>query len=361
MNEKHGFQQLPAPMAIATQRWPKDTLPVVSVCCITFNHERFIRDCLDGILAQRTTFPVEIVVHDDASNDGTKEIVQRYAAEYPQLFRLILQSENQWSQGIKPRTFVFPAARGQYIAICDGDDCWIVEEKLQEQVEALELHTECDISFHPAVKNIAGDQSETICNHSYEIRIIPPQDVIRGGGGFMPTSSIMIRSDAMTRVMHFFDATPNAPIGDIPIQVIGSSPGGALFLPMVACTYRFKALGSWTERIERDETLLNTWFVNVFMMYDCLNRFLDYGYGSAIKEKIQFYYGLEQLLDARFFLSNKRYIIKRFHSYFSRTHRLLWSIATMSPISFQLVCSGIRWSRKYGVIHRTLLSCRWRS
>jgi glycosyltransferase involved in cell wall biosynthesis len=117
-----------------------DSEPVrVSICSITFNHANLIRDCLEGFLDQVCDFRVEVVIHDDASTDGTAEIIRDYAARYPQIIRPILQSENQFSKGVNPYyAYVFPATRSEYIAICDGDDHWKDPGKLAMQVAVLD-------------------------------------------------------------------------------------------------------------------------------------------------------------------------------------------------------------------------------
>jgi glycosyltransferase involved in cell wall biosynthesis len=115
--------------------------PLVSICCITYNQEKYIGDTIDGFLMQRTNFPFEIIVHDDASTDGTAEIVGKYATQYPDIIRPILQKENQWSKGIYASpTYVWPQAKGKYIALCEGDDYWTDPLKLQKQVDFLESH-----------------------------------------------------------------------------------------------------------------------------------------------------------------------------------------------------------------------------
>ncbi len=122
----------------------EDKEPLVSICCITYNHEDFIRDAIEGFLMQKTSFPIEIIIHDDASTDNTANIIEEYANKYPDLFVTILQSENQWSKGggsIYAR-FVYPRARGKYIALCEGDDYWTDPLKLQKQVDFWKLtHT----------------------------------------------------------------------------------------------------------------------------------------------------------------------------------------------------------------------------
>lgn len=128
--------------------WDSQSPILASVCCITYNHENYIREALDSILLQETDFPFEIVVHDDASTDGTAEIVLEYAKKYPRLIRTIMQSENQFSKGgLISLRFVFPEARGKYIAICEGDDYWRDKTKLQQQVTFLEDNPEYVITY----------------------------------------------------------------------------------------------------------------------------------------------------------------------------------------------------------------------
>lgn len=120
-----------------TSKWNTGVeTPLVSVCCITYNHEDFIEKSLLGFLSQETEFPFEILVHDDASTDRTAEIIQRYANEYPKIIKPIFQSENQYSKLpiISPR-FLFPVAKGDFIALCEGDDYWTHPHKLKMQVE----------------------------------------------------------------------------------------------------------------------------------------------------------------------------------------------------------------------------------
>lgn len=118
--------------------------PLVSICSITYNHAPYIRQCLDGFLMQQTTFPIEIIINDDCSTDGTTEIVKEYAEKYPDLIRPIFHEENQYQKGVKGMfaTFVFPKARGKYIAMCEGDDYWTDPLKLQKQVDFLEANPE---------------------------------------------------------------------------------------------------------------------------------------------------------------------------------------------------------------------------
>lgn len=100
--------------------------PLVSIACTTYNHEKYIALAIEGFLLQKTSFPIEIIIHDDASTDKTAEIVKSYEKIHHDLITAIYQTENQYSKGIKPYpNYVFPKARGKYIALCEGNDYWI--------------------------------------------------------------------------------------------------------------------------------------------------------------------------------------------------------------------------------------------
>jgi len=105
--------------------WKNQGKPLVSVVCITYNHEHYIKDAIEGFLIQETRFPFEIIIHDDASTDATAEISRQYAEKYPNIIRLILQEENQYSQGKNVLPIVFAKAKGEYVALCEGDDYFL--------------------------------------------------------------------------------------------------------------------------------------------------------------------------------------------------------------------------------------------
>ena len=158
----------------------KNQEPLVSICCIAFNHENFIRDAIEGILMQETSFPTEIIIHDDASTDNTAKIIKEYERKHPDLFVAIYQTENQYSQGIKPwSNFIFPRVRGKYIAICEGDDYWTDPLKIQKQVEFLEENEDYSLCVGGfIIFDDISKQKETI------IKDIKPNDAGRNGFSF---------------------------------------------------------------------------------------------------------------------------------------------------------------------------------
>ncbi len=128
--------------------WEK-TAPLVSIICNTYNHRKFIEQAIRSFLNQKGNFPFEILIHDDASTDGTQEIVKEYQRKYPSLIKPIYQTENQYSKGIKPAfVYQYPRAKGKYIALCEGDDYWTDPFKLQKQVDFLESNPEVVMCFH---------------------------------------------------------------------------------------------------------------------------------------------------------------------------------------------------------------------
>lgn len=123
----------------------------VSCICITFNHENYIEDTINGMLAQKSDYKFEIIIHDDSSTDETRNILLKYCERYPSIIRLVLQDENQYSQGKKPITFVLPLCYGEFIAYCDGDDYWLDEKKITLQANYLQNHPNVSVSSHDAV------------------------------------------------------------------------------------------------------------------------------------------------------------------------------------------------------------------
>ena len=124
----------------------------VSICCVTYNHEKYIEQALKSFLEQKVDFKYEILIHDDASTDKTADIIRKYEKLFPDIIKPIYQSVNQYSIGITNITqrYNFPRAKGKYIAICEGDDYWTDKHKLQRQVSILESHPNISICIHAA-------------------------------------------------------------------------------------------------------------------------------------------------------------------------------------------------------------------
>ena len=242
------YKFLKNPIPIRDQSWDKDNDTVVSIACITYNHEKYIRDTIEGFLMQKTTFPVEIIIHDDASTDNAADIIREYAEENPKLFSIILQDENQWSkkEGSIYGRFVFPEARGKYIALCDGDDYWTDPLKLQKQVEFLEENSSyagasCyNNSFIYKDDSIVQKNNPTDCQFkSYSF-----YDFLKTGTPGLRTCSMMYRNSNVFRNMlndNILDSKAN---GDrIFLTYMLKNTGNIALLPFVGSVYRIHSEG----------------------------------------------------------------------------------------------------------------------
>lgn len=132
--------------------------PLVSVCVTTYNHENYIAQALESLLAQRTEFGVEIIIGDDCSKDSTSDICRRYAERYPERVRLLQTQRNMGMRANYRRTI--EAARGRYVAMCDGDDYWVDEHKLEQQVKALESNPQAGLCYTRSQRFIEGEGQE---------------------------------------------------------------------------------------------------------------------------------------------------------------------------------------------------------
>ena len=223
--------------------------PIVSVCCLVYNHEPYLRDCFEGFVKQRTTFPIEILVHDDASTDHSADIIREYTAKYSDLFKPIYQTENQYSKGVKiPFEYQYPAAQGKYIALCEGDDYWTDPNKLQMQVDWLEAHPEysmcCSNAFIQSSKRtLSGPRYWKDCN-------IPVTDMICGRSCFIQTSTFLIRKS----LLDFYpDYCKKCYIGDYPLQIWAAFNGKVRYFKKKTSTYRYCHSDSFTSSSYKKE------------------------------------------------------------------------------------------------------------
>lgn len=210
-------------------------VPLASIVCITYNHEAYIRECLNGFLKQRTTFKFEVLVHDDASTDNTAKIIREYEEKYPSLFRVIYQTKNQYSQGVRPcEDILFPIANGKYIALCEGDDYWIDPYKLQKQVDHLEANMDYGLCYtQTRVYNQDKRQDEGIFGGPYEDfeKIIIHNPI--------PTLTVVARTDLLRQyVREINPSVYNWKLGDYPIWLWMSCHSKISYIPEITSCYR---------------------------------------------------------------------------------------------------------------------------
>ena len=173
-----------------------DNIPLVSIVCITYNHENFIRQAIEGFLMQNISFQIEIIIHDDASTDDTQAIIREYELKHPGLFKNIYQTQNQYSKNDLHiwGDITFPLAKGKYIALCEGDDYWTDPNKLQKQVDFLEENPKIIATFHNTEERSIGEISKsTLYNKNMETsKLFSIQNMLEFN--IVPTSSLVFRN-----------------------------------------------------------------------------------------------------------------------------------------------------------------------
>ncbi|MBR5627561.1 MAG: glycosyltransferase [Thermoguttaceae bacterium] len=254
----------------------------VSVLCLTYNHEKYIRDALEGFVSQKTNFPFEVLVHDDASTDGTADIIREYERRYPEIIRGIYQTENKYSTGCDLlQEYVYPLIRGKYIAFCEGDDYWTVPYKLQKQFDALEAHPEVDICAHAVrvIKN--GKPGHPVAPADHDT-LFSVEEVIEGEGGFVGTASLMYRTEI---VLHPHLQFPQIYYIDYAWQISGSLRGGMLYLNDIMAVYRYAVTGSWTQRTFGNPEKRIAHIRRVHRMLAALNEETGFQYNRSITRR----------------------------------------------------------------------------
>ena len=166
---------------------------VVSILCTAYNHEPYIRQCLDGFVMQKTNFKFEAIVHDDASTDNTASVIREYAEKYPDIIVPIYQTENQYRKTNIYSTYLYPKAKGKYIAICEGDDYWIDPYKLQKQVDFLDANPEYSMCFANAIEHWEDGEKEDKCFSNVEDRDYTGVEIYENW--IVPTASVLYRKE----------------------------------------------------------------------------------------------------------------------------------------------------------------------
>jgi len=258
---------------------------MVSICCATYNHEKYIAQALDGFLMQKTDFNFEVIVHDDASTDGTAGIVRAYAEANSNSIKPIFQTENQYSKGVGIHlTYLWPNAQGKYIAQCEGDDYWTDPYKLQKQVDFMESRADCSLCVHSAelVSAITGKTLSHIKPSSYS-RMFSTKEVIEGGGGLFATNSMLFLKECIKELPPFFHT---APVGDYPLTVVLATQGNVYFLEDSMSAYRVNTPGSWSDRMRTIPTEKIQHFEGVLKMFKDIDIYTDgiYSDGIAFQE-----------------------------------------------------------------------------
>ena len=260
---------------------------LVSISCLTYNHAPFIRDCLEGFLIQKTTFKYEVLIHDDASNDGTKEIIEEYQLKYPDIIFPIYQKENQFSKGYRGfnQKYNYPRSRGKYIALCEGDDYWTDPLKLQKQVDFLEVNSDCSLCFHASKSIRNNDPGDFILKRPKTIpqtNKFEMKDAILGGGGFMATNSMLFHREYIQDRPEWMDLSP---VGDLPLMLLLASKGRIGYIDDVMSVYRIMSSSTSWSAIMHDRTRRKSHHYAILEMWNSFDDWTEKKYTSIIFQK----------------------------------------------------------------------------
>ena len=254
--------------------------PKLSVACITYNAAPSTRAAIDGSLMQTTDFPFEVLIHDDASTDGTAEIIREYAEKRPDVIRAVFQEENQWSKGVSVTSkFLWPLIRGEYVAICEGDDYWTDPLKLQKQVDWLDAHPESSVCFHPvAVHFEDGSRPDS----TYPAPKDCPDGFTFEGllkHNFIQTNSVVFRWKLKG---HEDDVPADIVPRDWYTNLIHAEKGPIGFLPDVMGVYRRHSGSVWWSTPDAPDTFYLRNGFRHLAFYRAVNRRFGYDNPCAI-------------------------------------------------------------------------------
>jgi len=283
-------------------------MPKVSVLIITYNQKNFIRQAIDSVLAQKTLFQIEILVGDDFSSDGTREIIQEYERQHPGLVKGVLHPRNMGKNGGINFLETLKKATGEYYALIDGDDYLTDPLKLQKQVDLLDAHPDYSMAFHNALITYEDGSPSHVLNGPdmkpfYTIEDLIGEDEI----WFMATSSTLYRNSIKEYPAWFSESVS----GDIPRLILKAKMGKIGYLPDVMSVYRKNSNGtSFTDKYD-DAVFLQ----NRIDMYSNINRELDYQYDRLLKKNIARYYRM--MLKSRQFRGSYLGKVKLVSQYYS--------------------------------------------
>lgn len=274
---------------------------ILSVCMITYNHERYIRDAIEGVIMQKTDFQFELVIGEDCSTDHTLNICKEYLNKYPDLIKLLTVEKNIGAMPNMIRTI--NSCNGKYIAFCEGDDYWINPNKLQKQVDFLARNIEYSVCFHEALI-LWDDKSKPpkyFCPpNQNETSTI--EDVV-DNNWFVPSASIVFRNEIIKPLPDWFNNIHN---GDFALLLLLANKGKIGYINEVMSIYR-KSENSLSAGIGKNYILIDEKIIQLLSLF---NNFSEYKFDRLIKEKI---YKLQQEIR---YLSLRKKI--PFYKYFNK-------------------------------------------
>lgn len=258
---------------------------MVTVLCTAYNHKDYIEDAMKGVLNQKTNFKYELLIHDDASTDGTAEIIQEYEQKYPQLIRIIMQKKNQFQHCRIYPTFLFPEVRGKYVAFCEGDDYWTDEMKLQKQIDFLETHKEYSMCIHNAVKLNVETGEESYLNTFPEDGTYSQEEQIKAGLGtdFPAFASYVARAKLLQKIAPFF---LESNVIDYPLRQFFANQGKIYYFHKPMSVYRVATPQSYMKKTTKSQTFYNNYTLEMIHFFEEFDKYTEKKFHSLLERKM---------------------------------------------------------------------------
>lgn len=258
----------------------------VSIACITYNHINFIEKALEGFLMQKTDFTYEIIIHDDASTDGTREVLTEYQKKYPDKITLLLEEENHFSKGIRiMQTFVFPKVRGKYVALCEGDDEWIYDRKLQRQYDFMENHKDTALCVHNAIRLNEQSKEKILQMQEIESGYMDDEEIILSRKGKLPTASYFFRSEYIKDIPAI---NASAPVGDEPLRFYCACRGRIYYMDKVWSARNYMHKGSWNVSVRDNGAFYD--YAKKYIKYLCgFNEYSTFRFEPYMSEYLHYF------------------------------------------------------------------------
>lgn len=260
---------------------------ILTAYCLAYNHEKYIAETLEGFVNQRTSYKYKVIVHDDASTDGTASIIKDYAGKYPDIIVPVLQKENQYSKHIDIfENFIKPLLEGKYVAVCEGDDYWCDPEKLQKQIDFMESHPDFSACVHNTEKiREDGSLTNIFYNNYKDDREISVNEIIQRGSWFIHLNSVVCRRECReNKPEEFF--IPRA--GDYTLLIYLATVGKIWYMAGVMSKYRMFSAGSWSEKMKSSKAFRMEHSRNTITALEKMNEYTKGRYSGSFNRAIKY-------------------------------------------------------------------------
>ena len=285
----------------------------VCVECITFNHAPYIEECMNGFTMQQTEFPYVCCIIDDASNDGSPDVIRKYMQTNFNLednsvvrieetndfllwfaqhntnkncyFAVYFLKYNHYKIKKNKRLYIEEWHNNiEYTALCEGDDYWVAPEKLKRQVDFMECHPDHSLCFCAHRELYPSGKTKDVMRYKEGKEICPMEDIILRGGGYMATNSMFYRN---SMYVHYTTWAPGCPVGDRPKILTLAHKGKVGYMAEIMCVYRMAALGSWSVRMFSSKKMRKIHYQGIIKMWHQFDEWSDKRYHQLVMKRIR--------------------------------------------------------------------------